>query len=57
MPYRINPNNAREVQIKKGGKWKKLKLHANAGAARRHLGALSANVRHRAVVVKPRSRE
>lgn len=45
MPYRINPTNKKEVQIKKGKVWKRLKLHPNAKAALAHLRALKINVK------------
>jgi len=46
MPYRINPTNSKEVQILKGKKWKRLKLHETSEKARRHLVALKINVSH-----------
>lgn len=45
MPYRLNPVNKREVQVKKGGAWKRLKLHPTTGKASKHLAALKANVK------------
>lgn len=44
MPYRLNPNNKKEVQIKKGKRWVRLKLHPNNQRALAHLRALKINV-------------
>lgn len=47
MPYRLNPKNKRQVQVKKSGRWKLLKTHMSAAKARAHLYALNKNVRHK----------
>lgn len=47
MPYRINPKNGKEVQIKKGNRWVRKKLHPNAAKARAHLTALKINVKEK----------
>ena len=44
MPYRINPENEKQVQVKKGDKWQLLKTHLSAKQAGRHLRALRLNV-------------
>jgi len=47
MPYRINPKNPREVQVKRRGRWVRLKggSHKAPAQARKHLAALQANVK------------
>lgn len=49
MPYRINPKNSKEVQVKKNNKWQKLKGggHETSAQARSHLTALNINVHHK----------
>ncbi len=44
MPYRINPENKKEVQVRKGGKWVRVKVHKDSKSAARHLYALRKNV-------------
>ena len=44
MPYRLNPDDKREVQVKRNGRWVRLKLHETAKAALAHLRALLRNV-------------
>lgn len=43
MPYRLK---GKTVQIKRGGRWVKLKTHPTVRAALRHLRALRINVRN-----------
>lgn len=47
MPYRINPVNKKQVQVKKSGKWQLLKIHKSAADAIKHLTALKINVKHK----------
>lgn len=42
MPYKVK---GKVVYVKKSGRWRKLKAHKTARAARAHLAALRANVR------------
>jgi hypothetical protein len=44
MPYRINPENEKQVQVKKEDEWILLKEHLSANQASRHLKALNMNV-------------
>ena len=44
MPYRLNPDDRREVQVKRGERWVRLKLHETVQAALAHLRALLRNV-------------
>jgi hypothetical protein len=44
MPYRINPKNSKEVQVKKDDKWQTLKTHLSEDQAKRHYRALVLNV-------------
>lgn len=46
MPYRINPKDPKEVQVKKGGKWVSLKRYATAEMAQKRLSAMRINVSH-----------
>lgn len=45
MPYRINPQEHREIQVMRGRKWRRLKLHQTAALALSHLRALKMNVK------------
>jgi hypothetical protein len=45
MPYRINPQNAKQVQVKKSGKWVLEKEHLSKEQALKHLRALKLNVK------------
>jgi len=45
MPYRLNPSDKREIQVKRAGKWLRLRLHPTVGKAAAHLKALKANVK------------
>jgi hypothetical protein len=47
MPYRINPQNAKEIQVKKGKRWRRVKLHKTAARAKAHLAALRINVKEK----------
>lgn len=40
MPYRINPKNKREVQVRKGGRWKRKGVAADAASAQKYLAKL-----------------
>lgn len=44
MPYRLNPENRKEVQVKRGGKWVRYKLKESVKAALALLAALVLNV-------------
>jgi hypothetical protein len=44
MPYRLNPSNKREIQVKRAGKWLRFRLHSTVGKAAAHLKALRTNV-------------
>lgn len=48
MPYRLNPNNKKQVQVKRRGRWIVLKTHPTVRKARAHLYMLNKNVTHRA---------
>ena len=43
MPYKVV---GKTVQVKKDGKWKKLKTHTSAAKAKAHKTALQMNVKH-----------
>jgi len=45
MPYRLNPKKKNEVQVKRGTKWQKLKVHTSTKDARGHLYQLEKNVK------------
>jgi hypothetical protein len=45
MPYRLNPSNKKEIQVKRAGKWLRFRLHPTVGKASTHLRALKANVK------------
>lgn len=46
MPYRLNPNNRRQVQTKgKNYKWVVVKTHKTVDEAMKHLAALKINVK------------
>jgi hypothetical protein len=47
MPYRLNPKNKKQVQVKKEGKWKLVKEHLSENHATRHLRALQLNVKEK----------
>jgi len=40
MPYRINPQNRREVQVKRNGKWIHKGTSASPSAAKKYLAKL-----------------
>jgi hypothetical protein len=45
MPYRVNPNNTKEVQKQQpNGNWVREALHKSSAAAIQHLQALQINV-------------
>jgi len=46
MPYRLNPKNRREVQVKRKSGWVRKKLHKTVKEARAHVQALGINVGH-----------
>lgn len=46
MPYRLNPKNRREVQVKRKSGWVRKKLHKTVREARAHVQALGINVGH-----------
>jgi hypothetical protein len=43
-PYRINPQNKREVQVLKAGVWRKLKEYPTVEEALKRLAAMKINV-------------
>jgi hypothetical protein len=45
MPYRINPKNKKEVQVKRDDKWVSKKVHLSEEQALKHLRALKLNVK------------
>lgn len=45
MPYRLNPKDTKEVQVKKNKKWQRLMRHPSKGKAKGHLTALNINVK------------
>lgn len=47
MPYRLNPSNRRQVQVKRSGRWVVVKTHSTVPDAEAHLAALNINVHHR----------
>ena len=47
MPFRLNPKNKKQVQVKRGVRWVRLKTHPSLKKARAHLTALNINVRHK----------
>jgi len=50
MPYRLNPKDKTEVQVKKSGKWRRYKKYSGRFAKSKALAllrALSMNVRHK----------
>lgn len=44
MPYRLDPQDARCVQVQRDTGWQRLRCHPNSTAARAHLAALVINV-------------
>lgn len=44
MPYRINPQDTREVQVQRNGRWMTFKRHETADDAIAHLRALLINI-------------
>ena len=44
MPYRLNPRDRTQVQVKRGAKWGLKKKFRTVGEARKYLAALSMNV-------------
>ena len=47
MPYRLNPKNKKQVQVKRDGEWVNKKTHLSADQALRHLRALKLNVKEK----------
>jgi len=45
MPYRLNPKDKKEVQVKKNKRWQILKRHPSKNKAMGHLAALKINVK------------
>jgi len=41
MPYRLNPSDKTEVQVKKGSGWEKFRKHKTVNNAKAHLTALN----------------
>jgi len=46
MPYRLNPANRREVQVKRASGWVHKHTHKTVAEARAHVQALGINVGH-----------
>lgn len=46
MPYRLNPRNRREVQVRRKGRWVKKTLHKTIALAKKHVSALNIHVHH-----------
>lgn len=44
MPYR---RKGRTVEVKKAGRWQKLKAHPSVSAAKSHIRALRTNVKYK----------
>ena len=57
MPYRLNPRNRREVQVKRKTRWVRKKLHPTVAKAKAHVQALGINVGHPGKVRKKRRRK
>lgn len=56
MPYRLNPKNRREVQVKRKGRWLHRHTHKTVREAKGHLAALNKNVHHPSKARKRRKR-
>lgn len=46
MPYRLNPKNRRQVQVKRGTRWVLKKTHKTVALAKKHVSALNIHVHH-----------
>ena len=46
MPYRLNPKNRRQVQVKRGTHWVLKKTHKTVALAKKHVSALNIAVHH-----------
>ena len=46
MPYRLNPQDKLEVQVKKNNRWRRVKKHTSQKNARAHVFQLKKNVKH-----------
>jgi len=59
MPYRLNPKNRREVQVKRKTRWVHKHTHETVAKARAHVQALGINVGHpgRSARLKARKRK
>jgi len=57
MPYRLNPKNRREVQVKRKSGWVRKKLHPTVAKATAHVSALNLNVHHPEKARKRRKRK
>ena len=56
MPYRLNPRNRREVQVKRKSRWAREKLHPTVAKAKKHVSALNINVHHPGKARRPKPR-
>ena len=56
MPYRLNPKNRREVQVKRKSGWARKKVHKTVKEARAHMQALNIHVHHPGKARKRRKR-
>jgi len=46
MPYRLNPKNRREVQVKRKSGWVHKHTHKTVALAKKHVSALNIHVHH-----------
>lgn len=46
MPYRLNPKNRRQVQVKRKSGWVLKKTHKTVALAKKHVSALNIHVHH-----------
>lgn len=56
MPYRLNPKNRRQVQVKRASGWVLKKTHPSVAEAKAHMSALNINVHHPSKARKRRKR-
>lgn len=57
MPYRLNPKNRRQVQVRRGTRWVHKHTHKTVALARKHVSALNLHVHHPEKARKPKRRK
>lgn len=46
MPYRLNPKNRRQVQVRRKDRWVLKATHKTVALAKKHVSALNIHVHH-----------